>query len=160
MQRLSSNRTIFYKFAFPSGLFVAASFCIWNPRAGILEASVFTIALVFSAWFASYLKKVHLERDSFRIASVFGDAHVPQSHLKRFEVYSWHTPQFIALDFDPPTRWGARIIIITPIEETGNVSEELSAVIERNLAEMAPNHSPDPTPAPGMPPAGQESRHG
>jgi hypothetical protein len=23
-----------------------------------------------------------------------------------------------------------------------------------------PNHSPDPTPAPGMPPAGQESRHG
>jgi len=25
---------------------------------------------------------------------------------------------------------------------------------------QAPNHSPDPTPAPGMPPAGQESRHG
>jgi hypothetical protein len=24
----------------------------------------------------------------------------------------------------------------------------------------APNHSPDPTPAPGMPPAGQEPRHG
>jgi hypothetical protein len=26
--------------------------------------------------------------------------------------------------------------------------------------ETPPNHSPDPTPAPGMPPAGQESRHG
>jgi hypothetical protein len=39
---------------------------------------------------------------------------------------------------------------------------EAKAIIAKESLEALhmPNHSPDPTPAPGMPPAGQESRHG
>jgi len=88
--------------------------------------------------------------ESYEMVATFS----PTSRLRRVYAICYYAkgPAYMCFDlYNSSSGW---IICLY------NINPKPLEVFPRELLERMPNHSPDPTPAPGMSPAGQESRHG
>jgi hypothetical protein len=156
MQPLSSRSTWFYKTALPSGVFCGLCIFTFAPSAPLYGALAFGVAFCASAWFGHTLKNVTLGSGNLRLRGLFNEIDVPTSHLIGVVEHPWQRPQFVTLVFSPPTKWGRRVRMLTPIENFRYAVDTINSVIDKR---PVPNHSPDPTLASGTSPAGQEPRH-
>jgi hypothetical protein len=62
------------------------------------------------------IKVVTIDGDHFIISDGFTQHHVPIAHLASVTVRSYRGSQTLFIEFDPPTPFGKRVCIVTPVE--------------------------------------------
>jgi hypothetical protein len=156
MQPLSSRFIWFYRAVLPGAAFFGmCTFTFWE-KAPIGDALVFFAAFVATSWFGGSLKDVELGSGVLRVGSMFETIDVPTSHLTGLVEHPWQRPRFVTLEFSPPTKWGQRIRMLTPIENFRSAVDTINTLVKRS---SVPNQSTDPTLSSGTPAARQPARH-
>jgi hypothetical protein len=145
--RLSSRYTVIWKFVIPILLPLGyAPFFLIGLRKGPpddLRVYLGMLVIAALAVWARPLKRVRLEGDRFFISNYLREISVPASTLMETQE-SYGRTSTITLRFEPPTRFGALVVIIPPLSYWTDSKFDEVALFLRGIA--AQNRGPEPPP--------------
>lgn len=109
------------KFALPGGfLVVSPTWILLGQDApfGYWPAVFWTAACAFLVWWTLPIKKVVLRGTEFVVSNYLRDISVPVSTLVRINEDRENRTPNIAMYFDPPTAFGPKIRVVTPMGQS------------------------------------------